>query len=675
MRKNLISLLLLSALIPSAPTRADEPPMANSAPAAKPAAREQLAADTPRATPDGATFVAPGGWWIETRGNAVILTPEGDSRIALVDVHGKDADAAVKAAWEAVRPDMKWALKLTRDQPGREGWDSFRGYAYEVSPNEHRAVTARAAKRGEAFTVLIFDMDDAVAEKRAGQIAAVFDRLQPPGYRRESFAGKKAAPLDAEHVKKLKDFVVKSLAELGVPGAAIGLYQDGKIVFEGGFGVRKLGDPTPVDADTLFMIASNTKSMTTLLLATLVDEGKLTWDTPVVQVMPDFKLGDSETTKQVLVRHLVCACTGLPRQDFEWILEFQGATPKSEMALLGTFQPTSKFGEMFQYSNLLAAAGGFVAAHVISPDRELGAAYDDAMAARIFTPLGMSSTTFDYAKALAGNHASPHAWDADGNTAAAVMEANYSIRPLRPAGGAWSSARDMMRYLRMELGKGVLDGKRVASEANVVSRRNPQIRIGNDVTYGMGLEVDRKWGIPIVSHGGSMIGYKSDMYYLPEHDVAAVILTNSDEGNALLGPFRRRLVEVLFDGKPEAEENVATVAKNIKAAVLEERKRLTIPAERTAADRLAVKYSNASLGEIAVSRRDHDTWFDFGEWKTPVASRKNDDGTTAFVTLVPGFEGLPFVVGEKDAKRTLTFRDAQHEYVFTEVESAAPAGR
>ncbi len=673
MRKHLISILLLSALIPSASTRADDKPTANSAPAAQqPAAREQLAADTPRTTADGTTFVAPGGWWIETRGNAVILTPEGDSRIALVDVRGKDADEAVKTAWQAVRPDMKWALKLTTDQPGREGWDSFRSYSYEVSPSEHRAVGARAAKRGEAFTVLIFDVDIAVAEKRGGQIATIFDRLQPPGYQRESFAGKKAAPLDAERVKKLKDFVEKSLADLGVPGAAIGLYQDGKVVFEGGFGVRRLGDPTPVDADTLFMIASNTKSMTTLLLATLVDEGKLSWDTPVVQVMPDFKLGDPETTRQVLVRHLVCACTGLPRQDFEWLLEFRDATPKSEMELLGTFQPTSKFGEMFQYSNLLAAAGGFVAAHAISPGRELGAAYDDAMAARVFTPIGMSSTTFDYEKALAGNHAAPHAWDADGNTAAAVMAANYSIRPLRPAGGAWSSARDMMRYLRMELGKGALpDGKRVASEAGVVSRREPLIRIGNDVIYGMGLEVDRKWGIPIVSHGGSMIGYKSDMYYLPEHDVAAVLLTNGDEGGIMLGTFRRRLLEVLFDGKPEAEENVATAVKNIKASVLEERKRLTIPAEKIAADGLAAKYSNASLGEIAVSRQANDTWFDFGEWKTPVASRKNDDGTTAFVTLVPGFGGVTFVVGDKDAKRTLTFRDAQHEYVFTEVEGTA----
>src|SRR5215468_10698757 len=136
MRKNLVPFLLLSALIPSAPIRADQNPTASNAPAAKPAAREQLATDTPRATPDGATFVVPGGWWIETRGNAVILTPEGDSRLGLVDVHTNDADAAVKMAWAGVEPNMKWALKLAIDGPGREGWDSFRNYGYEVSPNE-----------------------------------------------------------------------------------------------------------------------------------------------------------------------------------------------------------------------------------------------------------------------------------------------------------------------------------------------------------------------------------------------------------------------------------------------------------------------------------------------------------------------------------------------------------
>jgi len=656
-----LSLFVLSACTRAA-TGAPADPVATKAPV-----REQLASDTPRTTPDGATFVAPGGWWLETRTNAIILTPESDSRIAVVDVHVKDSDLAVKSAWAVLKPNLKWALKLATDAPGREGWDSFRNYQYEVSPNEHRAVGAQAAKRGDAFTAVVWDMDHAVAEKRVGQTAAVFDHLQPPGFHRESFAGRKTKPLDTERIAKIKDFIEKARAALGIPGVAISLYQDGKVVFEGGFGVREQGQPAPVDAETLFMVASNTKSMTTLLLATLVDEGKLTWDTPVIAVMSDFKLGDPETTKQVLIKHLVCACTGLPRQDFEWLFEFQNATPASELALLATFHPTSKFGELFQYSNLLAASGGFVAAHVIFPSRELGAAYDDAMAQRVFRPLGMISTTFDFQKALAGNHASPHAWDADGVTAAAEMAVNYAVVPLRPAGGAWSNARDMMRYLRMELGRGLLpDGKRVVSEANVVKRREQQIKIGNDVTYGMGLEVDREWGIPVVHHGGSLIGYKSDMFYLPEHDVAAVILANSDEGGRILDPFGRRLLEVLFDGKLEAEENVMVAARNMKSAVIKERSRLAIPGDRAAADKLAPRYTNASLGEIAVVRAGAETRFDFGEWKSAVASRKNDDGTTAFVTIVPGFTGLYFVMDDKDGQRTLTFRDAQHEYLFTE---------
>ena len=109
------------------------------------------------------------------------------------------------------------------------------------------------------------------------------------------------------------------------------------------------------------MIASNTKALTTLLLAKLVDEHRLTWDTPVTQLFPRFRLGDADTTRSVLVKHLICACTGMPRQDLEWLFEYGKMTPESSLALLGTMQPTSKFGELFQYSNLMAAAAGYTA--------------------------------------------------------------------------------------------------------------------------------------------------------------------------------------------------------------------------------------------------------------------------------------------------------------------------
>ncbi len=629
---------------------------------------QALAADTPRTTVDGATFIAPAGWSVAVRGSATILTPpESDSHIALVDVHAPDADGAVAAAWTAYRADAKWPLKVVTPLADQDGWQNRRTYTYETSPNDRRNVSATVRRHGDVWTVSIYDLSEPTGEKRLAQVALIFSRLLPKGYTRETFAGKRANALDDARIAKISEFIERGREQLGVPGVALGLVQDGKVVFAGGFGVRELGKPEKVDGDTLFMIASNTKAMTTLLLAKLVDEARLSWDTPVTRVLPSFKLGDAETTRQVQIRHLICACTGLPRQDFEWLMEFKDATPESALRVLGTVQPTSKFGEMFQYSNGLAAAGGYVGGHTAYPDLELGAAYDTAMTERVFGPLGMSSTTFDFNRALAGNHAAPHSQDIDDKPAAAVMDVNYAIVPVRPAGGAWSSVRDVLRYVSMELARGILpDGTRYINEQPLLIRRAPQVPIGRDETYGMGLQVDSTWGIPVVHHGGSMIGYKTDMIFLPDHNVGAVILTNSDTGGIMLGPFRRKLLEVLFDGEPQADARLAAAAQSMHAQIGAERPKLTVPAAPDAARALAHGYHNAALGDIDVTvETDADTWFDFGEWKSKVASRKNQDGSISFVTITPGMDGLEFVVGGSGDARTLMFRDAQHEYMFT----------
>jgi CubicO group peptidase (beta-lactamase class C family) len=329
-------------------------------------------------------------------------------------------------------------------------------------------------------------------------------------------------------------------------------------------------------------------------------------------------------------------------------------------------QPTSKFGEMFQYSNPMAAAAGYAGAHVLYPAQELGAAYDNAMVAEVFGPLGMTGTTFDFKKALAGNHATAHSLDIDGKPALAVMDANYSIVAVRPAGGAWSSVKDVMKYVQMEIAMGLLpDGKRYASEAVLKARRELKVPIGKDDWYGMGLMVDQTYGTHVVHHGGSMIGYKSDMMWLPEHGVGAVVLTNGDPGWAISGNFRRKLLEVLFDGKPEADNDLAAAAKAMKERIAAERKLLTVPPDSAEVGKLAARYSSTALGEIGVTKADKPV-FDFGEWTSEVASRRNPDGTVSFLTTVPGFDGLEFVVGAAAGKRTLTFRDAQHEYTFTE---------
>ncbi|HZN56114.1 MAG TPA: serine hydrolase domain-containing protein [Candidatus Polarisedimenticolaceae bacterium] len=625
---------------------------------------EPLTADTPKTTVMGNPFIAPAGWTVSVRGPATILeAPEGDSRIVLVDVRAKDADAALAAGWAAYK-DPAWTIKIASDVPDKDGWTKQRNYAYQTSPNEKRDVAAGVQFANDAWTVWIYDMAQAVGEKRGAQVALIFDKLLPKGYARESFAGKKAVPLNKARLAALSRFIENGQKATGVPGVSLGIVQDGKVVFAGGFGVRELGAKEKADADTLYMIASNTKGLTTLLLAKLVEQGKFAWDTPVTTLLPSFKLGDPDTTRRVLVEHLICACTGLPRQDMEWLFQYDGVTPDGAMATLATMQPTSKFGEMFQYSNLMAGAAGFVAGHVSYPDLELGQAYDRAMQTQVFDPLGMKATTFDYARALAGNHAGAHAPDINGKTAHAVFDLDYSIIPLRPAGAAWSNVRDMLKYVSMELGEGMLpDGTRYIAKAPLLARREPKVPIGKDASYGMGLMVDATYGVPVVHHGGDMVGYHSDMIWLPEQKVGAVVLTNGDLGWLIRGGFRRKLLEVLFDGHPEADADLAAAAKTSFEQIAADRKLLVVPAQSAEAEKLAPRYANDALGEIAVSRAGAATTFDFGEWKSEVASRRNPDGSMSFLTIAPGISGLEFVVGSGE-KKTLVLRDAQHEYVF-----------
>ena len=661
-RTAFIAAALLPLAGPLGSCRTTTPAVPPTSPAAA-----SLSRDTPATTTGGNTFVAPAGWTVAVRGPATILqAPEAGSAIALVDLPAPSADSAVAAAWRVYKPDAAWPLKVVNAKPDKDGWTDRSAYTYQTSPNEKRDVGADVQRAGDLWTVALYDMTQAVGEKRGAQVGLIYGELLPKGYTRETFAGKTAHRLDQARIAELGRFVEAGMKHSGVPGAAVGLVQDGRVVFAGGFGTRELGSDRKVDANTLFMVASNTKAMTTLMLAKLVDARKLAWDTPVTELLPSFKLGNAETTRQIQVKHLICACTGLPRQDFEWLFQFDGVTPEAAVRTLGTMQPTSGFGEMFQYSNPLAGAAGFIGGHVAYPALELGAAYDTAMQTMVFDPLGMKATTFDYAAALRGDHAMPHAPDIDGTPARALMEVNYAIIPVRPAGAAWSNVRDMLAYVSMELAEGKLpDGTQYISRDALLARRDPQVPLGKDESYGMGLMVDNRYGVSVVHHGGDMIGFHSDMMWLPEHGVGAVVLTNGDPGWILRTQFRRKLLEVLFDGRAEAEGQVAASAKTFYEQVAAERKLVTVPADPTEAAKLARRYHNDALGEIAVSRSGGGTVFDFGEWRSEVGSRRNPDGTISFITTATGLAGLEFVVGGGE-QRTLIVRDAQHEYVFSE---------
>lgn len=632
-----------------------------------------LTADTPRQTSSGAAFTAPALWSVATAAPSLLTLspPETDTHIAIVDVTGAaDGPDAVARAWQVYQPGFHRPVQLVTPRPARNGWDERQIVDYETSPNELAAIQATALRAGTTWTVVLLDATQATAEKRGAAMNLVLQSLRPAGYSRETFAGRQAHPLDAARIETMRAFVETSMAELGVPGVGFALYDQGRIVYEGGVGVRETGRPETVDAHTLFMVASNTKGMSTLLLAKLVDAGKLRWDERVTDVYPAFRLGSEATTEKVLVRHLVCACTGLPRKDFDWIFNTPAGTPATTtFTQLAATEPTSGFGEVFQYNNLMASAAGFIGGHLYHPELELGAAYDRAMQEQIFDPLQMHDTTFDMMKAQAGDHASPHGNGLLDTPQVASMDLNYAVGPYRPAGGAWSSAHDMILYVEDELRQGALpDGGRLVSADALLARRAPGVSTGEDEFYGMGLEFNTVWGVPVVHHGGSMGGYKSDILFLPDAGVGAVILTNSDTGQALLRPFMRRLLEVLYDGKPEAATDVTGSAARTRAGMDEFRKRLSVPPAAGPTAALATAYANPDLGTLTVRHDGADVVFQFASWNSRVASRVNDDGTVSFFTYDPTNEGFEFVVADRDGKRALVIRDGQHEYVFLETE-------
>ncbi len=633
-------------------------------------AQGRAAADAPGKTGSGVAYVQPKDWALVANGAVTVFAaPEADLEIAVVDVGAAaTAQAAAAKAWSLYKPASNRAVRLTAPGAAADGWDERVSFVYETSPGERREVAAIAMRKDAAWTVLIVDGADATMNKRAAAAGLIEGSLRPAGYTAETFAGRAAHRLTPERIQALRDFIAQSAQKLDVPGVGIALIDQGHVVWQGGYGVRELGRPAPVDAHTKFMIASNTKGMTTLLLSVLADEGKLRWDEKVSAVYPSFRLGSDATTRAVEIRHLVCACTGLPRRDFAFILADGKAPASDTFRQLSETKPTSSFGELFQYSNLMAAAAGYVGGSLAYPGLELGAGYDKAMQSRIFGPLGMGDTTFDMAVGESGDWARPHGFDVDGRMTEMSNHFNHLIGPYRPAGGAWSSAADVALYAELELSKGLLpDGKRLVSEANLLERRKRGVPTGENAWYGMGLFTEIVNGVPVVTHGGTLQGYHSDWWILPDSGIGAVLLTNADSGPAMFGPFLRRLLEIAYDGKPEAAQAVSAAAAQIKAAETARRARLTVPGDPAALAGLAAAYRDRELGNVlTIEDRNGAKWVTAGAIEGPLATRKNADGTISLVSIGPGAIQLDAVIGVQNGARTLTVRDSQHEYVYTE---------
>lgn len=609
----------------------------------------------------GSPPAAPQGWQRSQQESLLLYeSPERDSRIVVLQLPtaGTDASRAVATLWRQLgRP----APALVGQTPlaDAQGWQQRRSLSYASGAGD-RSLELIRQRTATTWSLLLLDLSLATADRRSAALTDIIEGVQAPGYQRETFAGRRALPLDAARLRQLSAFVAKAQRQLQVPGVALGVLEHDQVVLAEGHGLRRLGEPARIDADTLFMVGSTTKPLTSLLLATLVDQGRLTWSTPVRQLLPELRLADADLTARLEVHHLLCACSGVPRRDLLWLLGDRHATAAAALGSLALVRPTSGFGEVFQYNNQLVAAGGYLAGQVAHPQLEIGAAYDRAMAEQLFAPLGMASTTLDFDQALRQpNRAWPHGFDHHDRLAVVPDDVNRTLVPIRPAGAVWSNVNDLLRYVALELRDGrLIDGRPLLSPQALRQRWQPQVSAGGDSFYGLGLVIDRSLGTDVLMHNGATFGYQSLLFWLPQLGIGAVLLTNGDQGNALAALVQRRLLELVFAGRPEAETNLTVQAATLARARAEGRRGLRFPAEAGAVPP-AGRYRSAGLAPLTVLRRDGGTRVTVGWIDTPMASR----GPMSLATTLPGLFGL-VVERSGTGGRILKVMEAQHTYRF-----------
>jgi hypothetical protein len=332
-------------------------------------------------------------------------------------------------------------------------------------------------------------------------------------------------------------------------------------------------------------------------------------------------------------------------------------------------QPTTEFGALFQYSNPMASAAGYIGAQLVLPGEKMGPAFDRVMREKLFGPLGMSRTTFSFEEVLATDHAAPHGYDMALKNVPIAFALNRCILPVRPAGGAWSTVRDYAKYVQMEIAKGLLpDGTRFIGEESLLERRRTMVRISEERWYAMGLMLEDIKGIRVISHGGSMIGYKSNFYFVPDLGIGAVILTNADTGYGVAGAVIRRLLEMVYDGKPEAEEDLHAGIRSGKKYYRGQQKDWKLPPDPDEVKKLADRYRSQALGDFTVTRSGEDVIFQFGGWKSRMATKRNPDGTVSFMTADPGIRGFEIAAPKSEGTyKRLVIRDPQHTYPFDAV--------
>ena len=351
---------------------------------------------------------------------------------------------------------------------------------------------------------------------------------------------------------ELDAYVAKVMRELNVPGAAVAVIKDDKVVYAKAFGVKELGKPEPVTTDTKFAIGSITKSFTTTILGILVDEKKLDWDDKVSKYLPAYTMWDPWVTRELTVRDLITHRAGL-RSISGGTVWYGSDYSREEVLRRARFiEPVASFRSTFSYQNVNFLAAGEVA-HAAA-----GKSWDDQVRERIFAPLGMTHSTAGIPP-MSSNVASPHA-EIDG-VLRVIPHRDYDH--IAPAGSIYASLLDMAEYMRLHLNRGAVGDKRIYSEAVARQLFSPQSLVSVPIqapppelaayepmfsAYGFGWFIRDMHGQKIIEHSGGVDGFAANVKMIPAKRAAIIVLSNYE--GPFIGVIDRHLTDVLVGAPP-----------------------------------------------------------------------------------------------------------------------------
>lgn len=339
-------------------------------------------------------------------------------------------------------------------------------------------------------------------------------------------------------------FVNQQLEAFDVPGISIGVLKDGEVLLAKGFGQVDPTGKQPVGAETQFAIGSATKSFTAAAIGVLIDQGKVALDEPVRTYLPWFTLQDDYASTHLTVRDLLRHNSGLPRHDLAWY--GHEVSRRVLVERLRTLAPTAELGKKFQYQNLMYATAGLLVEEVS------GQTWEAFTHQYIMAPLGMNRSNFsviDMAKDA--DYARPYGTE--------KWLPLRNLDAVGPAGSINSTANDVLRYLRFQLGDGKAAGKRVLSDRLLAEMHTPQMLVPRSfaqallfddnqlpLAYGLGWFIGNHRGKRLVEHGGNIDGYTALVSMLPDENIGVVILCNAN-GSMLPAVLRNRIYDELLE--------------------------------------------------------------------------------------------------------------------------------